>query len=60
MNAPEEESAGRQDQAAEQDPSLDEIKNEKPLVKSSTGAEPDDQDLESDKPNLPPAMPPVI
>lgn len=63
MNAPEGESTDRQDEAAEQDLPVEEITKEKPVVRSSVRGEPeepDDQDVASDKPNLPPAMPPMM
>jgi hypothetical protein len=63
MNAPEGESIDRQDEAAEQDLPVEEIKKEKPVVRSSVEGEPEgpeDKDLASDKPDLPPAMPPMM
>ncbi|MBW0000255.1 MAG: hypothetical protein JO015_14230 [Verrucomicrobia bacterium] len=63
MNAPEGESTDRQDEAAEKDLPLDEIAKEKPVVRSSVEDEPEksgDEDIASDKPNLPPAMPPMM
>jgi hypothetical protein len=63
MNAPEGESTDRQDEAAEKDLPLEEIVKEKPVVRSSVENEPegpDDKDVASDKPNLPPAMPPMM
>lgn len=63
MNAPEGESTDRQDEAADQDLPLDEIVKEKPVVRSSVEnepEEPDDKDVASDRPNLPPAMPPLM
>ena len=63
MNAPEGESTDRQEEAADQDLPLDEIVKEKPVVKSSVENEPgtrDDEDVAGDKPNLPPAMPPMM
>lgn len=63
MNAPEGESTDRQDEAEEKDLPLEEIVKEKPVVRSSVESEPekpDDRDVASDKPNLPPAMPPMM
>jgi hypothetical protein len=63
MNAPEGESTDRQDEAAEQDLPIEEIVKEKPVVRSSVEGKPeesDDKDVASDKPNLPPAMPPMM
>ncbi|MBV8900321.1 MAG: hypothetical protein JOY92_09450 [Verrucomicrobia bacterium] len=63
MNAPEGESTDRQDEADEKDLPLEEIVKEKPVVKSSVESEPeepDDGDVAGDKPNLPPAMPPMM
>ena len=63
MNAPEGESTDRQDEAAEKELPLDEIKKEKPVVRSAVESEPEtpeDKDVASDKPDLPPAMPPMF
>jgi hypothetical protein len=63
MNAPEGESTDRQDEAEEKDLPLEEIVKEKPVVRSSVEGErekADDKDIASDKPNLPPAMPPMM
>lgn len=63
MNAPEGESIDRQEEAAEKDLPLEEIIKEKPVVRSSVEGEPEepaDQDVASEKPNLPPAMPPMM
>jgi hypothetical protein len=59
MNAPEGESTDRQDDPAAQGLPVEKIKKEKPVVKSLT-EEPEDQGLEGDKPDLPPAMPPLM
>ena len=60
MNAPEGENTNRENDPAAPDFTDEEIKKQKPLVRSLTKAEPEDENLESDKPNLPPAMPPLM
>ena len=60
MNTPEGEAVGRKSEDDDQERLIDEkIEKEKPVVKSSTGEGPAEQEIEGDKPNLPPAMPPM-
>ncbi|MBV9490475.1 MAG: hypothetical protein JO069_12240 [Verrucomicrobia bacterium] len=60
MNVPEGEITDPQDEAAEKDLPLDEIKKQKPIVHSSSVEGGEDKEPEDEKPDLPPAMPPLM